>query len=554
MQRFFCCVALGAVVFGAGSGQAQNTLTGASRDSQSVVVSFIGVCGYGNNLYIDNISAGTRYGTDVAVLGLTGVTKDTSYMIGSGPIMVAPKVMIANIGVDGISSAFNVTTSCTPGTYSSTRAVTSLASGVVRELTMDSLSINSGVPVNITIVTSLSSDANRTNDTLRQYTAMFSGVRRSVLFEEGTNTSCGPCAANNPSLDAFITSKHDTIVAIKYHAWWPGSTDPMYVANTTQNADRIRYYGINGVPQLQIDGCIIASLPLTLTTNMSNPYATRLSTGTPFTISVTETGVAGDTIVADVTVGVANVVRGGNYRLRVCAVERTIAYATAPGTNGEKSFCDVFRRAYPSTDGIAISTSLGSQSFQFRYKREDAWVDSLIYTAVFIQDDVTKEIMNCAKAMHWVGSAPATVEIAVEGAGMTPSRKEPEMYEASTVCQMPQSFEECHSTQSGFFAELFEAAFPPAGWRLGNPDASNTFETYQVNGPSLGGSKAAAILFYEYGSRGARDTLYSPVFSGLSPTDSLKFDWAYAKYFGIQRSTHCSGVSERWCDISVNDL
>ncbi|HWA07684.1 MAG TPA: hypothetical protein VG961_14130 [Ignavibacteria bacterium] len=50
---------------------------------------------------------------------------------------------------------------------------------------------------------------------------------RKVLFEEATNASCGPCAANNPYLKAYLDEKGDSIIAIKYHASFPG-IDPMY--------------------------------------------------------------------------------------------------------------------------------------------------------------------------------------------------------------------------------------------------------------------------------------------------------------------------------------
>ena len=40
---------------------------------------------------------------------------------------------------------------------------------------------------------------------------------RILLFECFTNASCGPCAQQNPALDALINANADRVAAIKYH-------------------------------------------------------------------------------------------------------------------------------------------------------------------------------------------------------------------------------------------------------------------------------------------------------------------------------------------------
>jgi len=44
--------------------------------------------------------------------------------------------------------------------------------------------------------------------------------------------------------------------------------------------------------------------------------------------------------------------------MQVEAIERHIHYATAPGSNGETDFYDVFRRAYPTDAGVTARQPL----------------------------------------------------------------------------------------------------------------------------------------------------------------------------------------------------
>jgi hypothetical protein len=77
--------------------------------------------------------------------------------------------------------------------------------------------------------------------------------------------------------------------------------------------------------------------------------------------------------------------------------------------------------------------------------------------------------------------------------------------------------------------EPFEHAFPPRGWRLVNPDGRKCFELHQgASGPSAGGHSSMRMEFYGYMANGQTDTIYSPIYAGLKPTDSVRFDWAFA--------------------------
>lgn len=74
-----------------------------------VKVQFNTINGFGNNLYIDNVTIGNRFNTDVAIAGILNINQDTSYAIGSNPIIIAPQVAFINLGRDNITAPFTVT-------------------------------------------------------------------------------------------------------------------------------------------------------------------------------------------------------------------------------------------------------------------------------------------------------------------------------------------------------------------------------------------------------------------------------------------------------------
>lgn len=496
--------------------------------AQDVQVQFITVNGYGNNLYIDNLTLGTQKNIDVGVIALNNINADTNYILGNSSFILAPNASIINIGKNNITAPFNVTMTVSPGTYQSTKSISSINSGQKVNVTFDDLTITPSQAMNISITASLPGDENPANNTLNQYSIYFAGVQRNVLFEEWTSSTCGPCAANNPTIDAFISALFDSLVPVKYHMNWPSpGNDPMYAYNPTQANDRRYYYGVNAVPHVIMDGIVDPSYPYSNPTSLPNAFYPRKNIGTPISISVTDTRLPGDTIQADVTINIISPLEWGQYYLRVHAIERKITYPTPPGTNGESIFYDVFRKAYPTSLGTAVPNSVGTHSFTFKYKLDTAvWVDSMIYTAVFVQNDLTKEVINSAKARNHTFETILSANNLI----INPPKPVPDISSSDEDPYTPSIlFNE--SLSGSYNYELFEGAFPPSGWRLVNPDGGITFAQFTgANGPSFGGINSVKMDFYSYSAQGRTDTLYSKIYTGLLNTDSLKFDWAYAQY------------------------
>jgi len=367
-----------------------------SLAGSSVKVMFQTYNNYGNDLYIDNLSIGTRANIDVAAGAIINIKADTNYATSSSTYKVAPQCSFTNLGLTEVTNV-PVTLKTLTGGYISNKTI-SLTPGNGSIVTFDSLSITPGsAAINFIYYSALSDDQNKNNDTARQFSNIFAGTTRKVVFHEFTSATCSPCASNNPFLDAFIAPRYDTILAIKYHMNWPSpGNDPMYLANSTQNNERRAYYSVNAVPTLFIDA-LQANLPFSTTSNLLTPYTNRLAIGTPYDITVTDARISGDSIKSTIQINLLSPLPAGNYKMRVEAVEKRIDYASPPGTNGEKTFYDVFRRAYPSTAGVAAPITPGIYTYVYTYKRESNWVDSMIYTAVYIQNDANKEVITGGK-------------------------------------------------------------------------------------------------------------------------------------------------------------
>ncbi len=221
---------------------------------------------------------------------------------------------------------------------------------------------------------------------------------RKVLFEEGTNASCGPCAGSNPILIAWLQNHPVQSISIMYHASWPGF-DPMYQLNPTQSTERIQYNNITAVPTCNVDGLIYDIWPFT-NTAFDNAFNTRLAVTPPLSIVVVDQRIAGDSIKSQITLVVNSNLPAGTYKLRVFAVEKLIVYTSPPGTNGEMVFHTVFRRAYPNTTGVNCPMTAGTYNYTYTYKREAAWADTSIVTVAFVQNDVNKEVLNANKGAY----------------------------------------------------------------------------------------------------------------------------------------------------------
>ncbi|MBL4577529.1 MAG: T9SS type A sorting domain-containing protein [Flavobacteriales bacterium] len=214
-----------------------------------------------------------------------------------------------------------------------------------------------------------------------------------VLFEHFTQASCPPCAQQNPGFQNVILKNNEGIAHhIAYHTSWPG-TDPMNVYSASDVANRVTYYGVTGVPTMQMLGKKWTGQPGGVTQSMVNNEAAGTS---PISVAVSQTSDGTDRYV-QVKVHTVGTAPSGTFILRTAVVESDISYPSAPGTNGEKDFPNVMRKMIPGPGGDAITLAPQGDSIVLNYTYtldQATWDTSKIYVIAFVQEEVSGEVIN----------------------------------------------------------------------------------------------------------------------------------------------------------------
>ncbi len=226
-------------------------------------------------------------------------------------------------------------------------------------------------------------------------------VTRRVLEEEFTNTGCPPCAATDPLVEEFENANMDGICVLKYHTQGPDPSDPFYKANTTDANPRATYYGINGVPSIQIDGSgNIFPNQVSLLTNAYNQSLEDMPTS-PFDISIIQE-VTADSIIATVKVkAVGDFPTDGDLHLACVFSER---YNKFTGSNGRTYYTFIVRKTLPGVDQttgeitssakypVLNMTKGETKTYRYAVKLGTTWLKDQLATVAFIQSTGSKQV------------------------------------------------------------------------------------------------------------------------------------------------------------------
>lgn len=134
---------------------------------------------------------------------------------------------------------------------------------------------------------------------------------------------------------------------ISYHVSWPG-TDPYYTYNPADSDARRSYYGVNAVPDVQVDGVNTNSWQSAITANAATTSPLGIGLAGSFDY---QTGNGSVVIALDPEAGVS-----GNYTLHVVLVQDHLYYM---GSNGYPDHEHVMRDMFPSSSGTTVALEAG---------------------------------------------------------------------------------------------------------------------------------------------------------------------------------------------------
>jgi len=223
-------------------------------------------------------------------------------------------------------------------------------------------------------------------------------VNKVVLLEDFANVSCQPCVGSNLVIKSLTREVYgpEKLVAIKYHTYFPGPNDPLYLANKSLYDSKISFYNVFFAPTTIIDG-----LERPDTSALRQKIDARLTVAPPFEIIVTDTFIAGSYYI-EVQVNSLSTINLTNLILESALIEEEIKYENPPGSNGETEFFDVMREKLPSTIDIFLADvqQSGSNIIEIESDLLESWQTDKLNVVVFIQNKLTKEVLQAGTTLN----------------------------------------------------------------------------------------------------------------------------------------------------------
>lgn len=219
-------------------------------------------------------------------------------------------------------------------------------------------------------------------------------AERVVLLEDFTNCGCGYCWNFEPTLNSFVNTHlaAGDLSVIRVHVSWPDPSDPIYSANPNQQNARKTFYGVNGVPWVQMDGVIHAQ---SSASGLQNAFNNRINVPSYLEILLSREG---DDQTGTITVGLVaeqDLEEQATLRLFATVVEDDVPGAGYwSGTYFDQAFRDnlfgvagpvvEFSEPYPDTVYLDADYDVSG------------WNSDNLYLATFVQEYSSsyKEVMN----------------------------------------------------------------------------------------------------------------------------------------------------------------
>jgi hypothetical protein len=190
-----------------------------------------------------------------------------------------------------------------------------------------------------------------------------------------------------------MISDSSFLAIIRYHWYYPNSSDPWYQYNITDNMARNNYYSNNYSPHAWADG----NLDLGSShSGWSNSINNESNVDAPLIMSLSGT-FNRDSLVGylNINVIVESNPSLNNLKLRVALTQFGIRQ-TSP--NGTTVHHQVFRDMFPTTGGLAVTLPEGDTlNYTVRFTTPSPLLPDSLELVAFVQSDQNKRILQAAK-------------------------------------------------------------------------------------------------------------------------------------------------------------
>jgi len=337
----------------------------------------------GNNLYLDNIKIGTRLNADVGAVGT--LRHNRAVVLGASD---TPKVMVRNFGTT--TQSFPLTLAIPPSSYLEIQNISNLAPGESRIINFPSFSATLPGVHTATAYTELSTDQNKSNDTIYT-TYTVTNNPRNVLIEYCTGAWCQwcPCAKTN-ILD--LENYFPNTIVLAYHG---GGSDPFINFN---GSNIISLFGMNAYPVGMPDRTANPSTYISAGGLFESPFMRYLSSPeSPVLIDVISKSYNSSTNLLNVSLNATALTNlSGQYKISYVITEDNLI-----STQQQNSYCPggagyvnkwVVRNMINNATGENLNTGGTWNSGQmiskaFNTTLNSAWIPANCKLTIFIYKD-----------------------------------------------------------------------------------------------------------------------------------------------------------------------
>lgn len=256
---------------------------------------------------------------------------------------------------------------------------------------------------NVSLVNGVA-DPDPSNNTINKTTQVATGSTVfKPLIEKFTSSTCAPCASyNNSIFNPYYTAQNQNFNYIAYQMNWPGNGDPYY---TAEGGVRRDFYGVNAITSLWIDGAEYStSNSQAILTSHVNSEAAKNG----YFVLQSDRNLSNNTALINYNI---TPYLTGNYVLHAAVIEKITTNNFS--TNGETSFKHVMMKMVPNASGTPITFTAGTPvNGQISASLAGTNIEQStdLEVIVFIQDPVTKEIMQSFQATNALSLVDNTVQ------------------------------------------------------------------------------------------------------------------------------------------------